>query len=410
MPQRGHLANLEIWNCRTPARTEKFLMPIGGKKNSNECTGRRVLVVPDKFKGTLTAAQAAEAIAHGWQKSQPSDVVEQLPMSDGGDGFGEVMSSLLRARAQTIQTVDAAHRPCKATWWWASKTKTAIIESAKIIGLAMLPPGKYHPVELDTFGLGTVLEAAQDAGAKEILIGIGGSATNDGGFGLARRLGWNFYDERGRLIEKWPGLSAVAKIQPPQRPRISANVIVAVDVQNPLLGPLGATRIYGPQKGIRPQDMTGAEHYLGQLAAKTEALLGRDFASIRGAGAAGGLGFGLFAFLGATPKPGFGLFARHAKLKKRLEEVDLVVTGEGSIDESTLMGKGTGQIAGLCTKHGIDCIGLAGCVAPDARRNKLFARTAALTDLTTIEKAKEKPALWLERLAAQVASPAKIKG
>lgn len=364
---------------------------------------RTVLIIPDKFKGTLTAPEAAEAIARGWRKSRPEDVLDLLPMSDGGDGFGEVMCSLLRAKPRTVQTVDAAHRPCKATWWWASKTKTAIIESANVIGLAMLPTGKFHPVELDTYGLGAVLEAAQDADADEILIGIGGSATNDGGFGLALRLGWRFYDEHGQMIEKWPRLSALARIHPPDRPRIKAKVTVAVDVQNPLLGPRGATRIYGPQKGIRPHDVSGAESCLGVLAKVMQARLGQDFARNRGAGAAGGLGFGLFAFLGARPKSGFSLFARYANLKERLAKTDLVVTGEGSIDESTLMGKGTGQIARLCATHGIRCIGLGGCVAPEARRNKLFARTAALTDLTTLEKAKSKPALWLVRLAKHLA-------
>jgi glycerate kinase len=166
----------------------------------------KVLVVPDKFKGTLTAAAAAEAMARGWRKARPQDQLDLLPMSDGGDGFGEVVSALLQASPQTVKTVDAAHSPRHATWWWERKTKTAIIESAKIIGLAMLPPGKFHPFELDTFGLGAGLRAAQAEGATRILVGIGGSATNDGGFGVARALGWKFLDERGKQIECWTKL------------------------------------------------------------------------------------------------------------------------------------------------------------------------------------------------------------
>src|SRR6188768_2061827 len=128
----------------------------------------RVLIAPDKFKGTLTARQAAEAIARGWRKARPEDSLELLPISDGGDGFGEVMGELLGAKPKRVATVDAAHRPCVATWWWSAKTKTAIIESARVVGLAMLPKGKFHPFSLDTFGLGKVLRAAQRAKAKEI--------------------------------------------------------------------------------------------------------------------------------------------------------------------------------------------------------------------------------------------------
>jgi glycerate kinase len=132
----------------------------------------RILIVPDKFKGTLTAQQAAQAIGRGWTSVRPADELELLPMSDGGDGFGEIISQTLGAEPQTIKTVDAAHRPIESTWWYAPATKTAIIESARIIGLALLPRGKYHPFELDTFGLGAVLEAAANKGAQRALIGI----------------------------------------------------------------------------------------------------------------------------------------------------------------------------------------------------------------------------------------------
>jgi glycerate kinase len=157
----------------------------------------KVLIVPDKFKGTLTAAAAAAAIARGWRSGRPNDSLDLLPMSDGGDGFGEVTSKLLRARLQRAEAIDAAHRPCVAKWWWEPRTRTAIIESAGVIGLAMLPPKRFHPFELDTLGLGAVVQAAAQRGARRCLMGIGGSATNDGGFGLARALGWVFLDESG---------------------------------------------------------------------------------------------------------------------------------------------------------------------------------------------------------------------
>lgn len=386
-----------------------------------------VLIVPDKFKGTLTAAAAAEAIARGWRKARPQDLLDLLPMSDGGDGFGEVVSARLRARPMILKTVDAAHRTCKASWWWEPRSKTAIIESAKIVGLAMLPPGKFHPFELDTFGLGAVMRAAQVKGARRILLGIGGSATNDGGFGIARALGWEFLAENGKPVHEWTGLQELAEVCPPgartryrgglrqhRESKASANmairvpagfgeVIVAVDVQNRLLGAHGSTRIYGPQKGIHPAEFELAEHSLARLAEVMQRQFKHNFARVPGTGAAGGLGFGLLAFLGASLEPGFDLFAKLAKLERRLRSADLVVTGEGAIDKSTLMGKGVGEVAQRCRALKIPCIGLAGSVPPDCRHTKKFAQVHALTDLTSVARAKAKPARWLEQLAENVA-------
>lgn len=358
----------------------------------------KVLIVPDKFKGTLTAHAAAQAIANGWGRERTRDSLELLPMTDGGDGFGQVMSQLFKARPQQIKTVNAAHRPCMATWWWDARTKTAIVESAQVIGLAMLPPGKFHPFDLDTFGVGKLLQAARTKGAKQILIGIGGSATNDGGFGLARALDWEFLTADHKPIMRWTELHRLAEIRPP-KPLGFRRITVAVDVRNPLLGIRGATRVYGPQKGLRPADFSSAEKCLRRLAIVTHKYFGHDFAKLPGAGAAGGLGFGLLAFLGAKPEPGFGLFARHAKLNHHLQTADLVITGEGAIDRSTLMGKGTGEIAERCRARGIPCLGLAGCLAPDIRRDQLFREIRALTDLTTARRARAKPAHWLARLA-----------
>ena len=364
-----------------------------------------VLIVPDKFKGTLSAGRAAEAIARGWRKARPEDCLVLLPMSDGGDGFGEVISGLLNARLQTISAIDAAHRPCAAHWWWQPETRTAIVESAKIIGLAMLPPKQFHPYALDTAGLGAIFPALAAAGAKRCLAGIGGSATNDGGFGLARALGWEFLDRRGRPLEQWTALDKLARLRAPRRRRWFKELRVAVDVQNRLLGPRGATRVYGPQKGLQPEDFDRAEHCLGCLARVVRRQFGHDFAREPGAGAAGGLGFGLLAFLGAGLEPGFELFARQAGLERHLRRADVVITGEGSIDPSTLMGKGVGQIARRCRKLNLPCIGLAGVVhdRASAVAPRAFTQMRALTELTSLEKARAQPVRWLERLAQRVA-------
>jgi len=368
----------------------------------------KVLIVPDKFKGTLTAAAAAEAIARGWLIARPRDQLDLLPMSDGGDGFGEVVSVQLGARPQTIRTVDAAHRPCKATWWWEPKKRTAVVESARIVGLAMLPAGKFHPFDLDTFGLGAAFRAAQAKGAKRILIGIGGSATNDGGFGLARALGWRFLERCGNQLENWIELSRLSEIQPPEA-QDSFLVTVAVDVQNKFLGVRGATRVYGPQKGICPGDFARAEVCLGRLAKVLRRQFGWKLASVPGTGAAGGLGFGLLAFLGAKLEPGFSLFATLAKLEQRLRGVDLVITGEGAIDKSTLMGKGVGEVARRCAALKIPCLGLAGTVPTECRHSRRFVRIHALTDLTSVARAKAAPGRWLQKLAAEAAAKSEFR-
>jgi len=375
----------------------------------------KILIVPDKFKGTLTASAAAAAIARGWRKVRPHDAIECLPMSDGGDGFGEVMGRLLHAKIQKVNTVDAAHRSCQAHWWWEPKTKTAVIESANIIGLAQLPPEKFHPFELDTFGLGAVIRAAAGKGAKRCIVGIGGSATNDGGFGMARALGWKFWDRDDKPIERWTELYQLARISAPRRRRWFTELIVAVDVQNPLLGIHGATRVYGPQKGLRPSEIREAERNLRSLAkVVTQNQLGvppsggpdrlkPELRTFPGAGAAGGLGFGLIVFLDARVEPGFDLFARFARLNEKFRAADLVITGEGLIDESTFMGKGVGEIARRSRKEKIPCIAFAGNIPARAETNRIFVEARSLTEVTTVEKAKSNPTVWLERVALRTA-------
>ncbi len=301
----------------------------------------KVLIAPDKFKGTLSARTAAESIARGWRIVRPDDTLELQPISDGGDGFGELTSAALGAKPQSIRTMDAAHRPCTATWWWEAKSRTALIESANVIGLAMLPRGRFHPFKLDTFGLARLLRAVTRRGATKIIIGIGGSATNDGGFGLARALGWTFLDDDGNPILKWTDLRRLVSIHAPLQLHL-ADIVVAMDVRNPLLGRQGATRIYGPQKGLHPEDLSTAEANLKQLAAVARS--GRRFALQPGSGAAGGLGFGLAAFCNAKLHPGFELFVKQTNFRRHIRKADLVITGEGSIDRSTLMGKGVGEL------------------------------------------------------------------
>jgi glycerate kinase len=359
----------------------------------------RVLIIPDKFKGTLTAREAGEAMAEGWRSVRAQDEVEVLPMSDGGDGFGPIIGGMMGLTEQAVETVDSAGRPHTASFW--TDGRTAVIEAAQVNGLALLPAGKFHPFELDTFGLGKFFSCAH---AAKAIVGIGGSATNDAGFGLARALGWKFFANDFK-IRRWTDLDQLQRIE--SGPALPMEIIVAVDVQNPLLGPNGASRIYGPQKGLRQEDMAKAEACLGKLAEVARENLGFDAAIEPGAGAAGGLGFGLRAFLNGKFVPGSEIFAQASRLDERLQSADLVISGEGAIDAQSLMGKGVGELFARCRKAGVARIGLAGSLGkgietalasdPDLRLH------AIVPTLTNLEQAKAEPAKWVRALAAEAA-------
>ncbi len=365
----------------------------------------KVLIVPDKFKGTLTAVQAANAIACGWGKVRPDDCLAQLPMADGGDGFGEVLGSLLAAEKMTCETVDAAGRPRTAEWWYVPDTGTAIVEAAQINGLALLPAGEYHPFELDTFGLGTVFRQVKAADVRRLYVGIGGSATNDGGFGLARSLGWRFCDVAGGEILVWTDLARLARVERPSAPLCFTELVIAVDVNNPLLGHEGASRVYGPQKGLRAADMARAEGCLGRLAEVMGQLSVVDWARYPGAGAAGGLGFGLKVFCCGEFRSGAEIFAEISRLDERIQDADLVLTAEGAMDAQTLMGKGVGLVAAAAARAGKPCLCLAGSVSSDAGRVPWpgFQSFAIVPEVASLPEALARPAGCLSLLAARVA-------
>ena len=369
----------------------------------------RILIVPDKFKGTLTAQQATAVIARGWAEVRPEDRIEELPMADGGDGFGEVFGRLLGARRETCATVDCAGRPRAAEWWFQPGAGIAVIETAQVNGLALFLEGQPHPhpFELDTFGVGAVLGAAQQAGARRVYLGLGGSATNDGGFGLARALGWTFRDARGDELRAWTELDRLETVAPPRAPLPFDELTLAVDVANPLLGPNGATYVYGPQKGLSAEhgDLEKAEGCLRRLAAVIAKHSGVDAALEAGAGAAGGLGFGLKAFCGGAFRSGGEIFATLSNLERRIRDADVVITAEGSMDAQTLMGKGVGVIAEAAARAGKRCLCLAGSVLVDPARVPWprFQAFAIVPDIAPLEEAKAHAGDCLRRLAAHAA-------
>lgn len=364
--------------------------------------GMKVLVVPDKFKGTLTARAAAEAIATGWQGVRAGDELALLPMSDGGEGFNEVISELTGAVQVESWVRNAAHEAVRAKWGWSEAQKLAIIETSQSNGLALLPQGKFHPFQLDTFGVGELILAALKLGARSCIAGIGGSATNDAGFGMARALGYRFRDNSGQEITNWVDLPKLARIEKPTVAVGFDQLVIACDVQNPLLGENGATRVYGPQKGVRPEDFAAADEAFAALVAAVKRDLGVGAENEPGTGAAGGLGYGLRVFLNGKFEPGFSIFERFARLEEKIARSDLVITAEGSIDQQSQMGKGTGAIAERCARLEKRCVGLAGHL-PE-RIGAPFAFTWGIyPDLTTVEEGKARAAYWLEKLAQKAA-------
>ncbi|MDA7915840.1 glycerate kinase [Verrucomicrobia bacterium] len=365
----------------------------------------KVLIVPDKFKGTLSARKVASAIAEGWHEARPLDELDLAPMSDGGDGFGELLGEQLGGVIQVCETIDAAGREVSSNWWWIEGTQTAVVEAALTNGIALLPPHHFHPFDLDTYGLGAVLKSAKNKGAEQLLIGIGGSATNDAGFGLARALGWGFLDVQGDVIEKWIHLNQLNEVRPSGGEPFFESVMVAVDVKNPLLGEQGCSRVFGPQKGLLDEEMVTAEAALDRLRKVIREQTGNDASMDEGAGAAGGLGYGLATFLNGKFESGFDLFATHTRLKQRIAQADLVITAEGSIDASSMMGKGVFEVATCADERGVPCIGIAGRIADRERVESKFKHLEGIVDsLATVEEAMAEPESWLKKLAFTLGS------
>ena len=328
----------------------------------------RIVVAPDKFKGSLSAREAAEAISAGLRQRFPVAELVTVPIADGGEGTMALISEVLGA--QEVGLVATGPNGDLVEAGYALAGRRAIIEMSAASGLQLVPADRRDPWEADTFGTGELIADAIGSGADEIIVGIGGSATNDGGAGMARALGFEFQlDGDGRLARIVP---------PPERPGDRARFVAACDVANPLLGLDGCTRIYGPQKGISRDDFLRHERRLGRLAEVVRADVAKVSPEAAGAGAAGGLGFGLMAFCGAELRSGFDLVAELTGLEEKIAAADLVVTGEGSLDEQTLMGKGPAGVAELARAAGKRVVAMCG-VAKDERA--LLSRFDAVVSL-----------------------------
>ena len=363
-------------------------------------------MAPDAFDGTLTAVEAAEAMRAGWNQVAPDDQLVLLPMSDGGPGFVDVLSTVLDGQTVPVQTTDPLGRPAVGAVLVVGDT--AYIESAQACGLQLLTAAERNPLVTTTFGLGALLTAAVECGARTLVVGLGGSATNDAGMGMLTALGITPLDAAGVALP-YGGLALadLAKLDGAAQLR-GAAIVAATDVDNPLCGPHGATAVYGPKKGLRPEDRDRLDAALAQWAEVAE----RDIPGapaglidLPGAGAAGGLGAALLA-LGGTRRSGGEIIFAAVDLPGALAEADLVLTGEGSFDFQSVRGKVAGGVAALATEHGVPCVVLAGQVSlgrQQAAAAGVDAAYSVVEQAGSVEAAMERPGDRLTELAARVA-------
>jgi len=320
------------------------------RREENISYKSRVLIAPDKFKGTLSSEAAAQAIEKGVRRAWPGAKTTCLVLTDGGEGFMELMVRQTGGKLRAVRTVDAALRPCRAEWGILGNGTTAIIGLTSASGIAQLPRKLRNPEKTCNLGTGRLLDLAARQGYKEILIGLGGSATTEGGISLAASIGYRFLDKEGKPISlNGGGLGELARIVPPSvMPK--ARFVVATDVDNPLYGPKGAAYQFAPQKGADAAMVKRLDAGLRNLARIVKRDLGKDVAHEPGAGAAGGCGYGLMAFFNAERQNGFQLVRRLMKLDAIIREHDLIITGEGCFDRTSLLGKAPAQLGTLAQK------------------------------------------------------------
>ncbi len=331
-----------------------------------------IVIAPDSFKGNLTAMQVAQAIEQGVRRVLPDARCVAVPMADGGEGTVQSLVDATGGRFVHHPVTGPAGAQVHARYGILKDGVTAVIEMAEASGLPLVKGADRNPMRTTTFGTGELLAHAMKRGARRIIIGIGGSATNDGGAGMAQALGAKFLDARGRpitthaaggMLNRITGIDISAM----HRRLAQTTIIVACDVDNPLYGPRGASHVFGPQKGATPAMVKSLDanlRYFGNLVRKE---LGVDMRSLKGAGAAGGLGGGLVAFCNAELRSGVDIVIDATGLDAKLREADLVITGEGRVDFQTAFGKTPAGVARAARRHGVPVLAIGGGLGDDAR-------------------------------------------
>ncbi|HEU4566785.1 MAG TPA: glycerate kinase [Marmoricola sp.] len=365
----------------------------------------RVLLAPDKFKGSLTAAEVATAVGAGIRSVLPDVVLDVVPVADGGDG---TVASALAAGYDEVRLTAAGPTGQPVSTSFARLGPRAVCELADVSGLVRLPGGRLAPMEASSRGTGEVIAAAVDAGCTEIVLGIGGSACTDGGAGLVRALGARVLDSSGREIGEGGGaLADVAAVDLSGLHLAGFRLTVACDVDNPLTGPTGAAAVYGPQKGATPDQVVELDAALGRWAAVVAEATGHDHRAAPGAGAAGGVGFAATAVLGAELQPGIELLLELTGFDDHLDGVDLVVTGEGALDEQTLHGKAPAGVATAARAAGVPVVAVCGrnTLPPAVLRDAGVEAAYSLLEVEPdLGRCLSNGAALLERLGARIAA------
>src|SRR5437868_7707439 len=374
----------------------------------------RILIAPDKFKGALNAREVAENIAKGLRDALPDARIDIVPMADGGEGTAEAICEARGGSWLKCKAHDPLGRKIEPRHAWIDDWQLAVMEMSEAAGMRRLSESERDPVRATTFGVGEMILDAAGRGANEIIIGLGGSATNDGGFGMARALGFRFdYEhppspgfgaaseqEQEKDKERVTDLVNLSRIEKPHDLNLP-KIIAAVDVQNPLLGENGATRVFGPQKSASEDELNLLEQALTRLVDLVAKEFGSDYRDRPGAGAAGGLGFGVMSFCGATIRPGFDVVAEAVGLESKMKGVDIVITGEGSLDRQTLEGKTPAGVARLARKLGKKVFAIAGRYDGNQQVHELFDEVYQLARSAMSEKEQMKRAGELLREKAR---------
>ncbi len=369
----------------------------------------KVVIAPNALKDCLTTSEAADAIERGILKAFPDAETIKVPVADGGDGLLDALLTPLNGVCHTIEVTGPRYSKLQADFAYFPEQKTAIVEMAKASGLALLPLNKRDAEKTTSLGTGELIKAALSLDVTRILVGIGGSATCDGGIGLATALGIQFLDKDDRPVKpRGKDLGEITRIDTSnQHPKLSTvKIEVVCDVDNPLLGKNGAAYVYGPQKGASPEQVKKLDSGLANLASIIKKDLGIDVTKISGGGAAGGIGAGMYAYFNAPLKPGIEIVLDLVKLQEKLQNTDLVLTAEGQMDNQTAFGKAPAGVAKCAKEKNIPCIAIAGAVKEDIDElhkigiNAVFSLCPAPV---TLEDAIKNGATYLSRTAEQIA-------
>jgi glycerate kinase len=363
----------------------------------------KALVAPNSLKGSLDAFEVAAAIAEGLRRAVPDVEVDELPIADGGDLTAAVLVRGLGGTMVSADVVDALGRPVRAEWGRLGDGTTAVVEVARACGLAMLRDAERNPILTTSYGAGQLIRAALADGSRRVIVGLGGSATVDGGAGLAEALGVRLLDEAGAPIARsGGGLAALRHIDLSEIDAhlAGAEIVVACDVDNELLGPLGAARVFGPQKGATPTMVEALEANLGRLADVIEQDLGKSVHRIRHGGAAGGMAAGIVGLLGGKVALGIDLILEALHFDQRVRGCDIVVTSEGLLDRQTLGNKGPFGVARGAKRHGVPVVVLAGGLSDEVASDDFSVFDAMFSICPRPMKLDEAMAMTRARMAS----------